>query len=102
LSFLEEIDSQEVYTVGNMLNGFGEGQAIPNIIFHGLIKNQPQGNIIESEMTPSCVPIYFFPGLRDADPWNGVEPGQTDPTIRKIAGVPAMSYFKPDVGVDCN
>ena len=102
LAFLTEIEEEETYTVFNILNGFGEKDPTNASIFHGLLKDQINGEIEEVEASNSCIPIFFYPGLRDADPWNGLQEGTTDPQINRIAGTPVVTYFKPDVGASCD
>lgn len=102
LDFLANIDEEEVFTVGNILNGFGERDETNTRIFHGLLLDQINGELNEEDASNSCIPVFFYPGLRNLNPWEGLQEGQTDPGVNRIAGIPVLTYFKPDVQAVCD
>jgi hypothetical protein len=102
LEFLTEIEEDETYTVFNILNGFGERDQTGARIFHGLLVEQENGDLVEEQASNSCIPIYFYPGLRGVDAWSGLQEGSTNPAVNLIAGIPVLTYFKPDVSAVCD
>jgi hypothetical protein len=81
------------YSLVNILNGATFEPESPRI-FHGLNRRQAVATLFPEDMDRSCVPVYLYLGLIDADPWQGlIDSG--------INGIPAFVYAKPDLFSFC-